>query len=1060
MQNVYFLSLSFHIYGIFIIFIVPNIYICTTIIFSVSLLTKSNIATYSSAVVVYALYMLSSLYFNSPIMAQSTPASTDNMAIAALVDAFGIAAFMEQSQFWTVLQKNTELVSLSGNFLANRLIWLTIGSFILGVSYHLFHFRKLNEKVKKQPLIPKEEINVQTYLPIPNLVQGVKAQWNNYLSQAKISLNLVIKSLPFLVVMLLWFIIVISEINATINEGGDYYDSLLPASYILIDLLKQPLIPLSMILLVFYSGELVWKERDLKFHGIVDATPISNTALFTAKLSVLLLLPFLLISTGILIALGFQLAKGYDQFDLSLYLSVFYYQGIRLFFYALLALCIQSLVPNKYVGMFITGAIMLAFSTSFAFQLGIEHPLLHIGRLPNISYSALAGYGNFEMPFHYFAMHWVLLGLMLTLISFKMWQRGESKANWRQLTKHWKLGHKLAFILLLVAFLCSNGVIYYHTNVLGEYQTSQERMDYREAYEKKYKHFDEYESLIPTSMQIEIDLYPKTASYQAKGNYIVINKGEQALKKVLITARTPISSLSLEGGKLIEKDTTFGTYIFQFDQPVQPLTQLKFSYEVEKKLNGFETGISILNNGSYIRPQDFAPTLGYRNSIEIKDNFERKKRGLPKLEEETISEADLTANDLAFQKVDFETIISTSEDQTAIASGDLIKQWTKNNRHYYHYKVANKVYPAINYFSGSYQVKKEKYRGISIEQYYHPSHNENIETISKSTKATLAYCMQNFGNYPYNHLRIIEIPSYWGFGGYATPGTISMVEDRLYLTDIRDKEVFNLVAKRTIHEVAHQWWGHILSPKSVDGGGIFVEGLAKYSEAVIMEQLYGKQAIWQLSKNANKRYFRGRSYADSQEPPLYLENGSSYLLYGKSFTVMLALRELIGENTLNQVLKKLVDKHKGEVEPELISLELLDELYQVTPQNYHSLIDDWFKRIITYDLEAKEATYKKLADGTYEITLIVSAKRFELDSTTGSKSISINEPIAVGVFTKHPKKAANTNSILYLKAHEINQEQQQIVIKVKELPKYISIDPYGTRLDKKWDDNTIEVIKN
>ena len=103
----------------------------------------------------------------------------------------------------------------------------------------------------------------------------------------------------------------------------------------------------------------------------------------------------------------------------------------------------------------------------------------------------------------------------------------------------------------------------------------------------------------------------------------------------------------------------------------------------------------------------------------------------------------------------------------------------------------------VAYFSANYKTKKVAYKGISIEQYFDEAHAFNIEEIENSTKQTLNYCEENFGNYAFDHVRIAEVPSHWSFGGFAHPGVISMVEDRLYLADVRNDETFNLVAKRT-----------------------------------------------------------------------------------------------------------------------------------------------------------------------------------------------------------------------------------------------------------------------
>jgi len=322
-------------------------------------------------------------------------------------------------------------------------------------------------------------------------------------------------------------------------------------------------------------------------------------------------------------------------------------------------------------------------------------------------------------------------------------------------------------------------------------------------------------------------------------------------------------------------------------------------------------------------------------------------------------------------------------------------------------------------------------------------------------KQTLDYMQNEFGPYPLDHLRIAELPSFWGFGGFAAAGTISMVEDNLYLVDERDPEAFNLVAKRTIHEVAHQWWGHQLGTQSVSGGQIFVEGFAKYTEGVVLEKHYGMPSLFQLGKSANHTYFTGRSYASTPEQPLYLEQGEHYMLYGKSYMVMTALQDLIGEETINEILKKLVERHKDEIDSTVTTLDFLTELYAVTPQEHHVIITDWFKKIITYDLSITNADYTKLPEGGYEVTITIDASK--LESADGLDSpINMNEPITLGFFTMHPSEA-RSKQILSLESHTIKSGEQQITIQVDSLPRYVSIDPYGTRPDLVRSDNYFKV---
>jgi hypothetical protein len=1053
-----------HYLQTWLLIVLPNVFICTALVFSVSAFTKNNIATYSSAITIYALYWICSIFFNSPLLASATPASPENLIIAALADPFGLSAFFEQTQYWTPFEKNTRLLSFSGNFLWNRVLWISISLLLLKITYTYFSFKKLKQKSKRAAIIEEKEIVKKAYYPITTITTTIKTHIASFTSLLRIELTNVFKSLPFIAIILIWIVILVTEMYSRVNQGGAYNDSLYPTTDLLIWLIKDPLPFLGLLLIVFYSGELVWRERNLQFNGIIDATPASNMVFFLSKAITLILLPVILITISILIAIGIQIIKGYYIFEIWQYLSMFYYMGMSFVFYILLALFIQSLSPNKYAGMAITGLIIILFGSSLASFIGIEHPLLRIGSLPVIEYTNMTGYGDYTKPFHYYAVCWIALGLVLTVLSFKLWQRGTvHKFTFRlkQLRYHWKKWQLTALVFFGILFIVSGATIYYNNNVINEYVTVSDTLDFSEAYEKKYKKYDVPRQLVPVAMKTKVDIYPDESFYTITADYILENRGTDVLREIFISERFPVTSMSIENAILQKHDSIHDIRIFKFEEPLAPGEQVKYKYKLTYQKKGFETSNALVNNGSFIQHSNFEPILGYTTSFEIIDSYEREKRRLPKQIEDKNNASHFNAIDASYIKLSYETVVSTQKDQTAIATGELVKTWHKKDRNYYHYKSSHDVIPFLAYYSGSYKVEKENYKGVEIEQYYHPEHDYNISAVFKNIKQTLDYCQKHFTAYKFDHIRIAEIPGHWRFGGQAQPGTIAMVEDRLYLTDNRDTDNFDLVAKRAIHEVAHQWWGHILTPKNVDGGGLITEGLTKYTEAVIMEKYYGKKAIWQLSKSANTRYFSGRSYATDIEPPLYIEEGQSYLLYGKSYVSLLALKDLIGEQNMNKALRRLITKNKDKKEPKATSIELLNEFYAVTPDKYHILIDDWFKRIITYDLKIENTEVTALNTGKYEVTIEISAKRFETKENGETIAISIDEPIQIGVFSKDPGTIDNDNrdSILYLKPHQIDANQVQVKLIVDELPKYISIDPFGTRLDVNNVDNTESMFK-
>lgn len=1038
-----------------VVFIVPNILICSSILFSVGVIVRNRLAVYATSLFIYVMYFVCSFYFNSPILANSTPGNTESMLLAALGDPFGIAAFIEQSQYWTPAQKNILNVSLTGNFLSNRIIWVLTSFIILGVSYKLFSFTTTEKKFRKPKGAGKNpEVSVLNLKATVQTPFSFKAAWVGFVSQTKMGIKQMFKSLPFLAVMGIWGFVVISEIYNTLYRGGSYSESLYPATYILAELFQQPLFLLGLLLIVFYSGETVWKERDQNFHYIFDATPVSNGASFLSRFAVLSIIPVTLILVSILISIGFQVAGGFYQFDFFVYISMFYYQGAPLLFMILLALFLQSLLPNKYLAMLVLGLMALVFTSSLSASFGIEHSLFRIGAMPGVQYTGMNGYGSYSMSFHWFARHWIIFGLILAVLSFKWWHRGEPEGyttKLKRIRNTWNPFQKTSLALLVILFCFSTGFIFYKTNIETEYLTSGERLDRRAEYEKKYKRFENLARLYPSEIQTEIALFPEESGYIADAKYVLINKHEIPIDTVLITERETVSGIRLNRAKLIREDEEQGVFLYAFDESIQPGDTVSIRFSIERKSTGLDFDRSIVRNGTYLHLRNFSPVFGYRSGLEIRSNSERRKRSLPPRKEELISEADFSISEAGYGKIPVHTILSTSGDQVGISVGDLVKEWNEDGRNYYEFKTSVPVSPAVGYFSADYEVEREEYRGITIEHYFHGSHDFNNEVIMESAKSTLVYADEEFGPYPYNHLRIAEIPAHWPFGGYAHPGTIAMVEDNLYLVDERKEDSFGLVAKRTIHEVAHQWWGHVLSPKNTSGAGIFVEGFAKYTEAVLMEKLYGKASVFQLSQTANRRYFSGRSYSSAKEQPLYLEQGEGYMLYGKSYTIMLAMKELIGEAGINQVLKILVERHQDKLDATLTAPELLDEFYKATPIEHHVLIDDWFKRVITYDLNLESSSYKKLSTGQFEIELDISAQRFEQIDGIPTE-INLNEPIPIGLLARHPSRAAN-EEVIYLEANTITSGDNKIIVVVDQLPVYVSIDPYGTRLDMIRNDN-------
>ncbi len=1045
----------------FFVILVPNVFICTAVLFSVSLLSKSNVATYAAAILMYLLYFMVGIYSNSPMFATSLPASPEQMARAALADPFAISTFFAYTQFWTPFDKSNLVLSFSGHYVWNRLLWIGFSVILLGFTYHLFSFRKVEARQRKKSSPSGHQKSSKRYQPTKILINR-GTQWRGFWYSVKMDTFEVMQSLPFLAVLFTLFAALAFELYARFFEGGFYGESWYPFTNLVIETVIEIIPILSKILIVFYSGELIWKARDRKFDGILNTTPMLNWVFFLSKIATLVLLPLLLIATLVVVCIAFQLINGFTAIDLKQYLLLFCFHGIQILIWASMAIFVQSLARHKYLGMGVTGVIILAFTTPLSYQLGIEHPMLRIGVMPSITYSNMVGYGIQVKSFPLYTFYWTALGIIFCFLSQLYWNRQliEPGYDWKGVVSvRWKRPVYMALTLSMISFIAAGGILYHKLNTDGQHQSRAESAECNEQYERKFKQYENLPQLSTDAIQTAVDIYPDEQRYSIAAKYQLVNQNSTPVQQVLITAAKKLSEISLENANLISEDTIFGTYLFQFNPPIQPQETIGLQYQLTHQSLPFRPDHSILENGIYLRHEFFEPILGYNQSLELSDPRERKKRGLPKRTTGLKENLSPSTPSLADGDVFFETIVSTKADQLALAPGKLLKKWTEEDRNFYQYQYPEKNTPVITYLSAQYEVEKHICDGVELASYYHPGHEINLPTIEATACATLAYGRKNFGAYPFQQLRVAEIPSYFPREGDAQPGMINLAEDKLYLVDHSKSQTFNLVAKRTAEQVAHQWWGISLRPKNAPGAGFLTFGLAKYTAAAVLEEMYGLGALWAFNKTANERYFRGRTFASAQENPLYLERGKPYLVNGKSSLVLLSIRDLIGAEKFNSTLRKLLDQYAGSTAHEVNVLNFMEELYQETPSDYHHLIDDWMKQIIRYELSVESTQYKSLPNGQYELTATISAKRFKTLSSGKEVAIGIDEPLKIGCFNKPPKDFGKADQTLYLAEHRIQDTLTTIRLQLDRLPRYIGIDPFLTRLDRNYANNIKEVVK-
>ena len=162
---------------------------------------------------------------------------------------------------------------------------------------------------------------------------------------------------------------------------------------------------LILIVLSYYAAEAVWRERQVGVSPLVDAAPVHNAVLYLSKLIALWAVIIGLCGVGVCIAVIYQTASGYTDYEWSVYAQTLSLQYLLpAMFVAVLSMLIQIVSPNKYVGMLVFAAYVVA--SLVLPQLGLEHHLWRYSEGPEAIYSDMNGLGHFLSPLLSYHVYW------------------------------------------------------------------------------------------------------------------------------------------------------------------------------------------------------------------------------------------------------------------------------------------------------------------------------------------------------------------------------------------------------------------------------------------------------------------------------------------------------------------------------------------------------------------------------------------------------------------------------------------------------------------------------
>jgi ABC-2 type transport system permease protein len=940
----------------FIWVVLPTLFFGAAVFFATGALTKNLMVVYTQGVVIFVLFMITK--------------GITNETLQALFDPFSLTTLTKATKGWSVTDRNFLLIPMSGIMLLNKFFWLGLGILALAIGYIRFKLVVVNEKVstkKRQQEVKNTQVIFSKSLPSVTPVYHFRAQFTQLLLNAWFHSLSILKLISFWAIILCCFVVIlVNSVSLGTSYGVDSY----PTTYFIIEELREMSIYFFMIILVFYAGEMMWKEKDANLNLIHDATLLSSFVNLSSRFFGLLLIYAIVMLSLIVAGMLFQTFNGYYHYELDVYFFGFFLELFPfLALYTFAAMFFQALTGNKFMGMLATIAFAIVNVAIGVF--GLEHALINFGGQALASYSDMNGYGHFLTAYLWVKIYWILFGVLLLIFASILMAKGSET----RLSKRWTIGlkqigksFKIFSLVCAMLFISIGSYIFYNTNVLNEFWTKGEQSDFRAGYEKTLKQFEYITQPKITNVKLKVDLFPSQRAYQIEGEYLLTNTSSIPIREIhvqkLLESNVTLTDVSFNRPATTNKKYEKYDYtIYQLSQPLAFGQTLKMNFKQTLQSKGFETDnsdIDVVGNGTFF-DNAVLPSFGYQKKYELQDEDDRKAFTLlprkQKAKRNDVKELKNARSGSDSEGINLDIVISTDAPQTALTSGDLVAKWNKDGRNYFHYKTNQQIINFYPMVSADYQVMRDTCiplgnttsKPVDLEIYYQKGHEYNLKRMMESMKMSLDYYSKNFSHYQYQQLRIVEFPRYRAFA-QSLPGIIPFSEALGFVMNINDKKDVDMAFYVTAHEVAHQWWGLQLEAANVQGQNIILETLSQYSAMMVLKKKYSDKKVQQFLKFQRDEYAEAKLKSSKKELPLALVENEEHLYYNKGAIAMYQLQQQIGEANVNNALQHFLNDWRSfnkqkKLNRYATTLDLIQYFRGVAPASKQNLITDLFERV-------------------------------------------------------------------------------------------------------------------
>ena len=313
----------------------------------------------------------------------------------------------------------------------------------------------------------------------------------------------------------------------------------------------------------------------------------------------------------------------------------------------------------------------------------------------------------------------------------------------------------------------------------------------------------------------------------------------------------------------------------------------------------------------------------------------------------------------------FHSVVKVKEPFMAMACGRTIRRWTENGMNCVE-SLEDKPISFPFVIVGDFVMTQEENKGFDIRIYsYASAKKRGAKNLIRNGLAVLDFYSNGMEPFPYKELEVIEIPYHRHFFWQAPAGLVEITSEGLSPTSSGLDERSNIIKRyaskgqnsRYAHEIAHQWFGNLVSWGTPYDNWLS-ESFAEYLSYLFMSegakdktkskvQLREWETDVKECSEFSSIYGASALNGDRAHTRCYTQ-----LLYGKGPYVLHALRQDMGDPNFKKMLYFLTKQAAKKPGMKVITEDVILFAGALTGKDYHP----WFDKYI-YGTEVPPKTW-------------------------------------------------------------------------------------------------------